>query len=88
MPRTYVAALLGLVLAGFLAWYFCQEGHGGGAECDGHYTTWGLTPEHTITITNPADDSLRAVRGSAVADTVRAQSSMCLLVKVDTVRAQ
>ena len=87
MPRTFVAALLGMVFAGFLAWYFCQESNDG-AECDGRYTTWELTSEHTITITNPSGDSLRAIRGSATADTVRAQSSMCLLVKADTVRAQ
>jgi hypothetical protein len=73
-----------VLLPALVAVQGCPPDHAPPGEC----TNWTLSNPHTITITNPGLDTLLVVRGSSLADTVRAQSSVCLMVRYDTVRAQ
>lgn len=82
MRRSLAVILLPALIAGNGCSWFGDDALPAGCS------PWTLSSPHTITITNPGTDTLLAVRGSAVVDTVRAQRSLCLLVRYDTVRAQ
>jgi hypothetical protein len=82
MHRSLAVVLLTVLVAGQGCSWFCPDTPAGCTE-------WTLANPHTITITNPGTDTLVVVRGSSLSDTVRAQSSVCLVVTYsDTVRAQ